>query len=88
MCSPQEACSYAEESAGENDEGLVVVVIVVEEGGCVEDIGGTTCEKGEVGSEDVVDAAAEDAEYGEGGVEGSEGVVGGSVVHLASTTHS
>lgn len=63
-------------------------MIVVEEGGCVEDIGGTTCEKGEVGSEDVVDAAAEDAEYGEGGVEGSEGVVGGSVVHLASTTHS
>lgn len=41
-----------------------------------------------MGSEDVVDAAAEDAEYGEGGVEGSEGVVGGSVVHLASTTHS
>ena len=41
-----------------------------------------------MGSEDVVDAAAEDAEDGEGGVEGSEGVVGGSVVHLASTTHS
>lgn len=53
----------------------MLVVVVVEEGAGVEDVGGATCEECEVGSEDVVDAAAEDAEDGEGCVEGGEGVV-------------
>lgn len=40
-----------------------------------------------MGSEDVVDGATEDAGDGKGGVESGEGVVGGGVVDLASTTH-
>lgn len=66
----------------------MMVMIVIEEGTCVEDIGGTTYEECEVGSKDVVDGAAEDAGDRESGVESGEGVVGSSVVHLASTTHS
>lgn len=63
-------------------------MVVVEEGTGIEDVGGATCEEGEVGSEDVVDATTEDAENGEGCVQGSGGVVGGSVVYLATTAHT
>ena len=63
------------------------MVVVVEKGGCIEHIGGATCQEGEVGSEDVVDSAAEDARDCKGCVESGEGVVGGGVVDLASTTH-
>ena len=87
MRGPKEACSYSENGAGNNGEGLVLVVVVVEEGTGVEDIGGAACEEGEVGSEDVVDAAAEDAEDGKGGVECGEGVVGGGGLDLAAATH-
>lgn len=40
-----------------------------------------------MGSEDVVDGAAKDAGDSKGRIESGEGVVGGSVVDLASTTH-
>lgn len=63
-------------------------MVVVEEGTGVEDVGGATGEEGEVGAEDVVDATAEDAEDGEGGVESSEGVVGGCGIDLATASHA
>ena len=63
-------------------------MVVVQEGAGVEDVGGATCEKGEVGSEYVVDAAAEDAEDCEGGVERGEGVIGSGGVDLAAATHA
>jgi len=66
----------------------VLVVVVVEEGAGVEDVGRATCEKGEVGSEDVVDSAAEDAEDCEGGVERGEGVIGSGGVDLAAAAHA
>lgn len=75
MRRPEETGTDAEDGAGDDGEELVLVVVVVEEGTGVEDVGGATCEESEVGSEDVIDAAAEDAEDGEGGVEGGEGVV-------------
>lgn len=52
-----------------------MLVVVVEEGAGVEDVGGAAGHEGEFGAEDVVDAAAEDAEDGEGGVECGVGVV-------------
>lgn len=63
-------------------------MVVVEEGTGVEDIGRATCEEGQMGSEDVVDATAEDAKNGEGGVKSSVSVVGGGGVHLAAAAHA
>lgn len=63
-------------------------MVIVEEGPRVEDIGGTACEEGYVGSEDIVNGAAEDAENSEGGVKGGERVVGDGGVDLTTTSHS
>lgn len=41
-----------------------------------------------MGSEDVVNCAAENAEDREGGVKGGEGIVRGGVVDLAAATHA
>lgn len=41
---PEEPCADAEDGAGDDGEELVLVVVVVEEGACVEDVGGATCE--------------------------------------------
>ena len=85
---PEEAGTDSQNGAGDDGEELVLVVVVVQEGAGVEDVGGATCEEGEVGSEDVVDAAAEDTEDCEGGVEGGEGVIGNGVLELAAATHA
>lgn len=88
LCSPEEAGADAEEGAGDDGEHLALVVVVVEKGAGVEDIGRTPTEQGELRAQDVVDPAAENAEDGEGGVEGGVGVVGCGVVDLASAAHA
>lgn len=88
LTSPEKTCTDTQESSGDNGESLVLVMVVVEERAGVEDVGGAACEKGKVGTEDVVDATAENAEDSEGGVEGGVGVVGGGVIDLATTTHA
>lgn len=63
-------------------------MIVVEESAGIEDVGAATGGESEARAEDAVDSAAEDAEYGEGGVKGSVGVVSGGGVHLSTTAHA
>lgn len=65
-----------------------MVVIVVKERAGVEDVSQASREKRQMGSEDVVDSAAEDSEDGEGGVECDEGVVGSRRVDLTTATHA
>lgn len=64
------------------------VVVVVEEGSGIEDVGGTAGEESEPGTKDVVDTAAEDTEDCEGGVESGIGVVCGGMVNLTTTAHA
>ena len=88
LTSPQKTSSNTQQSTSNNGESLVLVMVVIEERASVEDIGGATCGKGEMGSEDVVDTTTEDSEDSEGGVECGVGVVCGCVVDLATTTHA
>ncbi|KAI3685112.1 hypothetical protein L6452_34346 [Arctium lappa] len=71
--------SDADSEYGANDdgEGLVFVVVVVQERTDVEDVSGAAGEEGETWTKDVVDTAAEDTEDGEDGVEGGVSIVHG-----------
>ena len=84
---PEQSCSDSEDGAGDNGEGLVLVVVVVKERAGVEDVGWATSEEGEVGAEDVVDATTQDAEDGEGGVKGDVRIIGGGGIHLPTSPH-
>ena len=53
----------------------------------VEDVGSASGEEGEVRAKDVVDATTQDSEDGEGGVEGSVGIISGGDVHLPTSPH-
>ena len=88
LAGPEEAGADSEDCSGDNSESLVLVVVVVEEWAGVEDVGGAGGEESEAGAEDVVDAATEDAEDGEGGIEGGGGVVRGGRIDLASAAHA
>lgn len=63
-------------------------MVVIKKRAGVEDVGGATGEEGGAGAEDVVDPTTQDAEYGEGCVQGSVGVVGGRGIHLAAAAHA
>lgn len=64
------------------------MMVIVQERACIENIGGAASSKGHSGSKDVINASTKDSKYGKGGVESGVGVVSGSWIKLATTSHA
>lgn len=88
LAGPEEPGADPEYGSGDDGEGLVVVVVVVEERASVEDVGGAASGEGEAWPEDVVDSTTEDAKDSEGRVESGVGVIGSRVVDLTAAAHT
>lgn len=88
LSSPEKACADAKHCTSNNGKGLIVVVVIVQERACIENIGGAASSKGPSGSKDVINASTKDSKYGKGGVESGVGVVSGCWIKLPPASHA
>lgn len=85
---PEQAGTDAEESTGEDDEALVLVVVVRQKAGGIDAVAQPAEREGELDTEHVRDGAREESSDGKGAVEGGVGVIVDRGINLTTTAET
>lgn len=88
LCTPQQTRTYSEEGSGKDEEACILIDIVRQKGGHVEEIAQSSEGEGQSETNPVGNGAGKEADHGEGAIQRCVGVVHVVGVDLASAAES